>query len=215
MKTTRIRSACSQISSGNQEKKLSVIFLSSVLEIAVKCNVYGTGAVEADIQLRDNQGTTMVQSHDDLADKFLQSPFDFKAEEEEFYYLKTVLAKKMSEFGSMNRLYSYIKRKINQFEQYTPDQVAKDMEELRDYFPKTQQDFLTTLMKAKTEGSDNWRIYDTILGFTLIEPRILKKHKFAFIYSVFKEDPKLSIHVVQTNLLTQTNHAQVSKKTLN
>jgi hypothetical protein len=181
-----------------------------VLEIAVRCLLNETSAVEADRQLRNNGGTTMVHSHEDLAEKFQELPFNFRPSSEEFYYLRTVLAKKMSEFGSMNRLYHYIRQKIKQYEHLTPSHIQEYLAELSCLMNKTQVKNLKEMMNAKSEVKDDtWEVYDTLMSFTIIEPKILKKHKFAFIYNIISQsETKIttSNHVYQTSLITGTNN---------
>lgn len=183
-----------------------------MLELAVRCNAGNRTAAEADHLLRDDDGNKMVDTIDQLSLKFVNPTFfDYKPEDENFYYLKTVLAKKYAQFGSMNRLYSYIKRKINHFEQVGNDDVARNLDELRDLF-RPKSELFRELMNAKYENTDKWNFHDSFLTFTLIEPNIQKRHKFAFLHQLLFEDPTLSQQSSQLNVLNSTQ-TQMSKKT--
>ena len=179
----------------------------------MKCNFHNRTAAEADHILRDDDGNKIVETIDQLALKFTNSPFDYKADEENFYYLKTVLAKKNAQFGSLNRLYAYIKRKINHFEQFSSDQVAKYLEQLRDLF-RPKSELFRELMNAKYENTDKCNFHDSILSFSLIEPKIQKRHKFAFLYQYLRDDNTMTLQSTQLNILNQT-HNQMPKKTAN
>lgn len=183
-----------------------------MLELAAKCNISGMTADHIDHQLRDDEGNDALDTAEQLALKFTMHPFDYKVEEENFYYLKTVLAKKNGEFGSIKRVVSFVKNKISQFDTMAKTQVEELLQELREiYIPRS--DLFKEIMGAQTDSPDKWNFHDTILGFSLIDKRIQKRHKFAFIYQLFKEDPTMSQQTTQLNILSSAGHAQISKKT--
>lgn len=145
------------------------------------------------VRLYDDDSNKEVTTVRELALKFTQPPFEYREDEERFYYLETILSDKMNEIGDMAKLYNYIKRKLSSFERMTKADCDKYLQELRLKYRKDKGKLFRELINAKGED-DTCHFYNLILGFNLMGCNVTKKHKFAFIRDRLTEDKPINLH---------------------
>ena len=173
-----------------REEAISKSLLMLVLELAAKIyipNNSNTTLPEITAILYDDKNNTEAATVRELALKFTESPFEYREEEERFFQLETILSDKIAVFGSMTKLYNYIKRKLTCFERVSVAERENNFIELKNKLRGEKGKLLKDVMIAK--GVDDFcYFYDFIMAFTLIDTSILRKHKFAFIVDRLKDD---------------------------